>query len=136
MGRPWWYDSYWEKGKKPKRAPQLPKRSLIVWTSVVLLSLLLTISNAVFHISMTAWFFGFVYHLCRILTFAIFIRAILSWFSVSRYNLLVTLLNDVSELILSPLRKIVPSLAMLDITPLVAVAILYIIPTIIYAILF
>ena len=136
MGRPWWYDSYWEKGKKPKRNYPLPKRSLVVWTSVVLFSLFLTVSNGVFHISVTSWFLGFVYHLCRILAFTIFIRAILSWFVVSRYSLLVTLLNDVSEPILSPLRRIVPRLAMFDITPLVAVAILYIIPTIIYAILF
>jgi len=136
MGRPWWYDSYWEKGRKPKRAPQLPSRSLIVWASVLLLSLLLTIGNSGFHISMDAWVFGFVYHLCRILAFALIIRAILSWFSISRYNLLVTLLNDVTEPILSPLRRIVPRVAMFDITPLVAVAILYIISTIIYAILF
>ncbi|MFC2022264.1 YggT family protein [Chloroflexota bacterium] len=56
--------------------------------------------------------------------------------SVSPYNLLVIVLNDVSEPILSPLRRIVPRIAMFDLTPLVAVAILYIIPTIIYAILF
>ena len=136
MGRPWWYDSYWEKGKKPKREFQFPRRSLIAWTSAVLLSLLLTVSNGAFHISMTFWLLGFVYHLCRILAFAIFIRAILSWFSVSRYNLLIILLNDVSEPILSPLRRVVPRVAMFDITPLVAVAILYIIPTIIYAVLF
>ena len=136
MGRPWWYDSYWEKGKKPRRESQFPRQSQVIWTSVMLLSLLLTISNAAFHISMTAWFFGFIYHLCRLLTFSIFIRAMLSWFPVSRYNLLVTVLNDVSEPILSPLRRIVPRMAMFDLTPLVAVAILYIIPTIIYAILF
>ena len=136
MGRPWWYDSYWEKGKKPQREPRLPRRPLIVWTSVVLLALLLTVSNGLFHISVTSWFLGFVYYLCRILTFTIFIRAILSWFAVSRYSILVVVLNDVSEPILSPLRKVVPRLAMFDITPLVAVAILYIIPTTIYAILF
>ncbi|MFC2071653.1 YggT family protein [Chloroflexota bacterium] len=135
MGRPWWYDSYWEKGK-PKRVPPLPRRSLIVWTCIVLLSLLLTIGNGAFHISMIAWFFGFIYHLCRILTFAIFMRAISSWVPVSRYNLLITLLNDVSEPILSPLRRIVPKLAMFDITPMVAIAILYIIPKIIYVVLF
>ncbi len=136
MGRPWWYDSYWEKGKKPKRAPQLPRRSSIVWTSVVLLSLLLTVSNGAFHISVASWFLGSVYHLCRILAFAIFIRAILSWFPVGRYTILVVLLDDVSEPILSPLRRIVPRLAVFDITPLVAVVILYVIPTIIRAILF
>ncbi|MFC2011113.1 hypothetical protein ACFLUR_02350 [Chloroflexota bacterium] len=36
---------------------------------------------------------------------------------------------------LSPLRRVVPTLAMFDITPLIAVAILYVIPIIIYAIL-
>jgi len=136
MGRPWWYDSYWEKSKKPRRKPSLPRRSLIVWTFVVLLSLLLTVSSAVFHISVASWFLGFVYHLCRILVIIIFIRAILSWFAIGRINLLVILLNDVTEPILSPLRRIVPRLRMFDITPLVAVAILYVIPTIIYAILF
>ncbi len=136
MGRPWWYDSYWEKSKKPKRNYPLPKQSLIVWTSLVLLALLLTVSNGLFHISATYWFLGFVYHLCRILAFAIFVRAILSWFAVSRHNLLVGLLNEVIEPILSPLRRIVPRLAMFDITSLVAIAILYVIPTIIYAILF
>jgi len=136
MGRPWWYDSYWEKGKKPKKNYQLPRRPLLVWASVVLLSLLLTIGNGAFHISIAAWFFGFTYHLCRILAFAIFLRAILSWVVIGRYNLLVILLNDVTEPILSPLRRVIPRLAMFDITPLVAVAILYIIPTIFYAILF
>ncbi len=136
MGRPWWYDDYWEKGNKQRRRFKLPRRSLWAWTAVVVLSLLLTVNNGLFHISLASWFLGFVYYLCRILSFAIFIRAILSWFTVNRYNLLVVLLNDVSEPILSPLRRIVPRLAMFDITPLVAVVILYIIPTIINAILF
>ncbi|MFC2011153.1 YggT family protein [Chloroflexota bacterium] len=136
MGRPWWHDSYWEKGEKPQRKPRLPSRPLIVWTSVLLLSLLLTVNNGVFHVSVDSWLLGFLYHICRILAFAIFIRALLSWVAVSRYNFLVVLLNDVTEPILSPLRRIIPRLAMFDITPLVAVGILYIIPTIIHAILF
>lgn len=136
MGRPWWYDDYWEKGNKQRRGFKLPRRSLWVWTAVVVLSLLLTVSNGVFHISLTSWLLGFVYYLCRILTFAIFIRAILSWFTVNRYNLLVVLLDDISGPILSPLRRIVPRLAMFDITPLVAIAALSIIPIIIDAILF
>ena len=136
MGRPWWYDSYWEKGKKPKKSPQLPRRSLIVWASVLLLSLLMTVSSGGFHSSIASWLLGFVYHLCRVLTFIIFVRALLSWFAISPYSLLVVLLNEVTEPILSPLRRIVPRLGMFDITPLVAIAILSIIPTIIYAILF
>ncbi len=86
--------------------------------------------------SVTSWILGFVYHLCRILSFVIFVRVLLSWFTVSRSNLLVVLLDEISNPILRPLRRIVPRLAMFDITPMVAIAILYIIPLIISAVLF
>lgn len=134
MGRPWWYDSYWEK-RNPRRRFQLPRRPLWIWIAIVLLSLLLTGSNSGFNVSAIGWVVGLVYYLCRILAITIFVRAILSWFTVSRYNLLVTLLDDVVGPILSPLRRIVPRLGMFDITPLVAVVLLYIIPVVLRAIL-
>ncbi|MFC1984567.1 YggT family protein [Chloroflexota bacterium] len=59
----------------------------------------------------------------------------MSWFTVSRYNLLVTLLDDVVRPMLSPLRRIVPRLGMFDITPIIAIALLYILPVILSAIL-
>lgn len=129
MGRPWWYDSYWEKGKKSRRGWfHSPRRQSWVWIALVVLSLLLATGSTGFRPEGIAWFLGFVYYLCRILVFAVFIRAILSWFTVSRYNQLVVLLDDVTEPILSPLRRVVPRLGMFDITPLVAFAILYFIP--------
>lgn len=134
MGRPWWYDSYWEK-RSPRRQFKLSKRPLWIWIAIVLLSLLLTGSNSGFNVSMVGWVVGFVYYLCRILAFAIFIRAVSSWFTVSRYNILVTLLDDVVRPILSPLRRMVPRLGMFDITPLIAVVLLYIIPVTLRAIL-
>lgn len=137
MGRPWWYDSYWEKNTRPQRRGfRIPRGPLWIWSAVLLLSLLLTVSNGLFHMSVTSWVLGFVYHLCRILSFVIFIRALLAWFTVSRSNLLVVLLDEISNPILRPLRRIVPRLAMFDITPMVAIAILYIIPLIISAVLF
>ena len=54
------------------------------------------------------------------LTGAIFIRALLSWFPIDPRNPLVTLLYDVTEPILDPLRRVIPRLGMIDITPLVA----------------
>ena len=102
----------------------------------MLLSLLLTWSNSGFSLSVIGWIYGFIYYLCRILSFIIFIRAILSWFPVSRYNIVVILLEDVVRPILSPLRRIVPRIAMFDITPLIAIGLLYIIPMILGAILF
>lgn len=136
MGRPWWYDSYWEKNTRPQgRGFRIPRGPLWIWSAVLLLSLLLTVSNGLFPMSGTSWILGFVYHLCRILSFAIFIRALLSWFTVSRSNLLVVLLDEISNPILRPLRRIIPRLGMFDIAPMVAIAILYIIPLVISAVL-
>ena len=129
MGRSWWYDSYWEKDRKPtRRRFQLPRRRPWVWIALIILSFVLSASNTSFHAVGIMWFLGFVYYFCRILTFAIFIRAILSWFVISRYNLLIILLDDITEPILSPLRRIIPRLGMFDITPLVAIGILYLVP--------
>ncbi|MFC2035782.1 YggT family protein [Chloroflexota bacterium] len=137
MGRPWWYDSYWEKNAKPQRRGfRIPRGPLWVWSAILLLSLLLTIVNGSFHISVASWVLGFIYHLCRILVFVIFVRALLSWITVIRSNLLVVLLDEICNPILRPLRRIVPRLGMFDITPMVAILILYIIPWIISAVLF
>ncbi len=134
MGRPWWYDSYWEKGQKPRKGFQLPGRRLWVWTAVALLSLIVTVSSSGFGPSVISLFVGFVSYVCRVLAFVIFVRVMLSWLMVGRYNLLIMLLDDVAEPILSPLRRIVPRLGIFDISSLVAIAILYVIPMILNAI--
>ncbi len=48
-------------------------------------------------------------------------RALLSWFSLPPSQPLVTVLEDITEPILAPLRRIVPRIGMLDITPIVAI---------------
>ncbi len=128
MGRPWWYDSYWQKDKKPKRGLQVPRRPSWVWAAVLLLSLLLTAGSSGLQSSMVGWFLGFVSHLCRILVYAVFFRAIMSWFTTSRSNVLVVLLDQLTEPILAPLRRVVPRLGVFDITALIAIGILYAIP--------
>ena len=55
---------------------------------------------------------------------AIFVRAILSWFIHDPRNPLVQVLDQITEPILSPLRRVVPRLGMIDITPLVAIILL------------
>ena len=55
---------------------------------------------------------------------AIFARAILSWFALDARNPLVEMLDQITEPILSPLRRIVPRMGMIDITPLVAIILL------------
>ena len=73
----------------------------------------------------------FIELLCQALAFIIFIRAILSWFPVSRYNPIVVFLDYINEPILSPLRRAIPRMGMIDITPMVAIIILLVIARII-----
>ena len=96
-----------------------------------MLALLLAASTTGFRTTGIAWFLGFIYYLCRILSLAVFLRAIVSWFMVDRDKLLVVLLDDVTDPILSPLRRVIPRLGAFDVTPVIAIAILYFIPVII-----
>jgi YggT family protein len=59
-----------------------------------------------------------------LLIVAIFIRAILSWFSIDPRSPLVQALNAVTEPILDPIRRIMPRLGMLDLSPMVAIIVL------------
>jgi|GraSoiStandDraft_41_1057321.scaffolds.fasta_scaffold29817_7 YggT family protein len=65
--------------------------------------------------------------LFQILIFAIIARALLSWFPVRPgnpfYALMVVLLQ-ITEPILAPLRRVVPMIGMIDITPLIAMLLL------------
>ena len=70
--------------------------------------------------------FNIIRLLCELLTVAIFLRAILTWF-VTRPNTLTMVLDRITEPILEPLRRIMPRTGMIDITPLVAIVLLQII---------
>ena len=67
---------------------------------------------------------GLVALLLNLLSFAVFLRAILSWVVRDPYNPIVQALNAITEPILQPLRQIVPRMGMMDLTPLVAIIVL------------
>jgi len=69
----------------------------------------------------------FIRILCEVLTIAIFARAIISWFPVNPGNRLVALLYQITEPILDPLRRIIPRVGMIDITPMIAIILLQVI---------
>ncbi len=71
--------------------------------------------------------------LFTLMTFAIIGRAILSWFPQNPYNPnpIVVLLNRITDPILEPLRRFIPPIGMMDITPIVALVILQILQIII-----
>ena len=66
-------------------------------------------------------------------TILIFLRAIVSWFPISPRNSLVIFLHQVTEPILAPLRRIIPTIGMMDITPMVAIILLQVIAQVLYA---
>jgi YggT family protein len=127
VGRPWWYDNYRETNRPVRRRFQIPRRQLWVWIALVLLAIILTANTTGFEPVLLVWLFSFVYYICRILTYAIIARAILSWFVRSRQNLLFMILDDITEPLLAPLRRIIPRFGMFDLSPLAAIVILYLI---------
>ena len=74
-----------------------------------------------------AYFLNIITILCEVLTVAIFLRAILSWFSPGPTNVVAVILFRITEPILAPLRRIVPRAGMVDFTPLVAIILLQLI---------
>lgn len=62
--------------------------------------------------------------LCQVFAIIIFVRAVLSWFTTSHNSQVVLLLDRITEPILAPLRRIIPRLGMVDITPMIAIIIL------------
>ena len=71
----------------------------------------------------------FIRVLCDVLTIAILLRVILSWFSPRPTNILAVILYRVTEPLLAPLRRIIPRVGMLDFTSLVAIILLQLIYT-------
>ncbi len=67
------------------------------------------------------FFTCFIDILFTVLTWSIIIRSLMSWFNPRGDNPLVMMLDNITEPILAPLRRIVPRLGMIDITPLVAI---------------
>jgi YggT family protein len=65
--------------------------------------------------------------LLQLLSFAILIRALLSWVNPDPSNPFVQVLDAITEPILQPLRQIVPRMGMIDITPMVALILLQVI---------
>ncbi len=60
---------------------------------------------------------------------AIIARALLSWFNMDPRSPLIQALNQITEPILEPIRRIMPRLGMIDLSPLVAILLLQFIST-------
>ncbi len=58
---------------------------------------------------------------------AIFIRIIFSWISFDPRNPLYQIIYEITEPILAPIRQFMPRMGMLDLSPMLAIFLLYII---------
>ena len=76
---------------------------------------------------------GLLNTLLTLLWFAIFARAIVSWFPVDPNGPIVRALDSVTEPILEPLRRVVPRVGMIDITPMVAIVLIIVIQRVLLA---
>ena len=56
---------------------------------------------------------------------ALFVRVILTWFPINRDNPIVAVVFQITDPMLAPIRRIMPSTGMLDLSPLVLFFLLY-----------
>jgi YggT family protein len=84
---------------------------------------------------MNTFIYWFIDVLFNVLQFAIVLRALMSWFNPSGDNPIVRFLDEITEPILAPLRRIVPRIGMVDITPLVAILLLSVIQNVVFSLL-
>ncbi len=70
-----------------------------------------------------------------LLSLAILARVLLSWVRVSPYHPAVEFLYRITEPILAPLRRIIPPVGMVDISPIIAMLLLQIIQQVLVAII-
>ena len=63
------------------------------------------------------------------------IRVVLSWLNVRPDNPIVVIVYNITEPVLAPLRRITPRLGMIDVTPMLAIILLYLIVQILHSVL-
>ena len=67
----------------------------------------------------------FISILSTVLIFAIIIRALLSWFQPAQGTGLTRVLDDVTEPILAPIRRMLPPVGGMDFSPILALILIY-----------
>ncbi len=82
------------------------------------------------------YLYKFINLLFTLLEFAILIRVLLSWVRVDPYHPLVRLLDQITEPILAPFRRLIPPTGGLDFSPIVAFFALEVLRRVILGLLF
>lgn len=73
---------------------------------------------------MATFLIRFISILFELLNLAIIARVFLSWFNVHPDHPVVSFLYQITEPVLAPIRRVVPTIGMLDISPIIAIILL------------
>ncbi len=84
---------------------------------------------------MTQYLGTFINILFYVLWAAILGRVILSWINLSPQNPIVVLIFGITEPILAPIRRVLPSMGMLDLSPMIALIVLMVIQRILLSLI-
>ncbi len=88
---------------------------------------------------MTNYLLQFVNILVNILLIAIVARALMSWFPMpspeSPFFIIRQMINQITDPIIEPIRRVMPRMGMLDLSPMVAMILLIVIQRILVAVL-
>ena len=68
--------------------------------------------------------YTFITMLARVMNIAILARVLLSWVNVDPNNRLIRILYEITEPILGPIRRVMPSLGGLDLSPMIALVLI------------
>jgi YggT family protein len=74
-----------------------------------------------------------VAYLVQFLAFSIFARAILTWLPIDKDGPVVRALNSITDPILDPLRRVIPPIGMIDLTPMIAMIALFFIANVLFS---
>jgi YggT family protein len=62
--------------------------------------------------------------LLQVLSIAILVRVLLTWFPIDQSNPIIKLLFEVTEPVLAPFRRIIPRIGMFDLSPIAAMLVI------------
>lgn len=71
-----------------------------------------------------SWFINILFYALWV---AILGRVIISWLNLSPYNPIVVALYQITEPILAPIRRVLPQMGMIDLSPMVALIVMMIV---------
>jgi len=78
---------------------------------------------------------GLVRTLFELYSFVLLARVLITWFQVDPYNPIVQVLYRLTEPLLAPIRRLLPSAGMLDLSPIVGFIVIRVVEEVVVSIL-